>query len=498
MTPRSPKKGLSKLLPYPSERLSVSADDLEDLLREALRAWDLDEAVCADTVVRDVVGGFRRMYARQVEAPGLVRLSEVQPERVDWLWPGRIPMGRLTLLDGDPGLGKSTLTMDLAARVTTGAPMPYQGSASSPPMGVVLLTAEDGLADTIRPRLDAAGADPTRVTALRPSRVRSDVTGKEDWRLPSVQHVEDLEVAIQDCGAGLVIVDPLSAFLGSGVDGHRDSDVRSALAGLADLAERTKVAVLAVRHLRKAGGTNPLYAGGGSIAFIAAARAAHLLARDPEDESRLILAPLKNNLAPPCQSLALRIVPGPGMGTRVSWEGETGHTAGQLLRTEGEGERSAREEAREMLQVELELGPVPLRVLRARAKELGIGWRTVQRAKKDLGIRSRRDGYGDDGRWFWVHPDKDRQTPGALKPATDLAPFEGVVEPPAESPDDEYKGRQASTFGALSDGDVGDEELSRCADCGREVEHSPAFSVQRCFPCGVKAGRRDPGARDDR
>lgn len=177
-------------------------------------------------------------------------LSEIRPERVDWLWPGRIPRNKLTLFDGDPGLGKSALTTDLAARVSVGRPWPDDSPCE--PGGVVLCSAEDGIGDTVRPRLDAAGGDAERVLAL------ATVPDGDAERLISVP--EDLDVlrrGIERVSAALVIVDPLMAFLSGDVNSHRDQDVRRALAPLARLAEGTGVAVVVVRHLNKATGATP-------------------------------------------------------------------------------------------------------------------------------------------------------------------------------------------------------------------------------------------------
>ncbi|MDP6582331.1 MAG: AAA family ATPase, partial [Vicinamibacterales bacterium] len=218
-----------------------------------------------------------------------VLLSDVTPERVEWLWLGRIPSGKVTLIDGDPGLGKSALTTDLAARVSTGRPMPDGEPCEAG--GVVILTAEDALADTVRPRLDAAGANSTRIIAV------PTVGTGEDEHMPSVPgDLGAIEVAIQRVDARLVIIDPLMAYLGGEVNSHRDQDVRRALAPIAQLAERTGVAVLIIRHLNKDQGGKAIYRGGGSIGISGAARSVLLVAEDPDDLDRRILVPVKANL----------------------------------------------------------------------------------------------------------------------------------------------------------------------------------------------------------
>lgn len=255
-----------------------------------------------------------------------MRVADVKPERVEWLWQNRIPLGKVTVLDGDPGLGKSTLTLDLAARASRGSAMPVE-SAGREPAGVVLLTGEDGIADTIRPRLEAAGADLKRIVVLTAVR---DAEGRPQApMLPN--HVTALREATRRVGARLVVVDPLMAFLSGRVDSHRDQDVRGALRELAEMAESAGAAVVIVRHLNKTQGGHPIYRGGGSIGIIGAARAALLVAPNPKDESRRVLAVSKANLGPIPLSLAWRLVP-VGETCAVSWEGASDCSAKDLLR----------------------------------------------------------------------------------------------------------------------------------------------------------------------
>ena len=227
-------------------------------------------------------------------------------------------------MDGDPGEGKSALATDLAARKSIGGKWP--DGVECEPGGVVVCSAEDGLADTIRPRLEAAGADLSRVLAL------ATVTDRDGERLLSIP--EDLDMirrGIERVDAELVIVDPLMAFLSGDVNSHRDQDVRRALAPLAKLAEDTGAAVLIIRHLNKSDGGNPLYRGGGSIGIIGAARSALLVARNPEDDDRRVLAPLKANLSAPAPSLAFTLTEAANGAVRVEWKGATPLDARTLL-----------------------------------------------------------------------------------------------------------------------------------------------------------------------
>lgn len=328
--------------------------------------------------------------------PVTTRVSSVAVERVSWLWPGRIPLGKLTVLDGDPGLGKSTVTLDLASRVTTGAPMPGEDEGR-PPAAVVLLSAEDGIGDTIRPRLEEAGADVHRVFVFE------GITNTPDLVHPAtlpadIGHLGDV---IEANAAELVVIDPFSAFLSTKVDSYRDGDVRTAMAPLAKMAEQKGVAILVVRHLSKSGGPNAVYRGGGSIGIIGAARAGLLVARDPEDEARCILAVSKLNLAAKPPALAYRLVPGDLHDcARVKWEGATAHLADDLLALPSE-DRTARDEATEFLLELLGDEPVDAKVVRRMAEDAGLSWSTVKRAKDRAGVNVKRHGFGKDGKWVW-------------------------------------------------------------------------------------------------
>jgi RecA-family ATPase len=259
-----------------------------------------------------------------------ISLADVKPERVSWLWHGRIPFGKITVFDGDPGLGKSTITLDITGRVTTGSPMPddYQPTT---PMRVVLLSAEDGVADTLVPRLLAVGANRELVTLIDHV---NDEQGPRPVDLPGdLDRIERYLATLQP-QPGLLVVDPLMAFLGGEVNSNRDQDVRRALFRLKLLAERTGAAVVVVRHLNKMPGGSPLYRGGGSIGIIGAARSGLLAGIDPEDEDRCVLAVSKANLAAKPSSLAYRkveVTTGDYQTVKVVWEGTSEHSAADLL-----------------------------------------------------------------------------------------------------------------------------------------------------------------------
>lgn len=256
--------------------------------------------------------------------PVVTRMSDVWPERVAWLWRSYIPMGRLTVVDGPPGVGKSTIvSADIAARVSTGATMP-DGSPGTEG-GVVILSAEDAEADTIRPRLDAAGADVARVVTLR----MRDLVADADDLLILPDDLAELEDLIRREQAVLVIIDPLVAYLSGQIDGHRDQDVRRALARLGRTAERTGAAIVAVRHLRKTPGP-AVYRGGGSIGITAAARSLLVVEHHPDEDGVRVLAAAKHNLAARAPSLRYGVVDHDGAG-RIEWHGPCDIDADTLL-----------------------------------------------------------------------------------------------------------------------------------------------------------------------
>jgi hypothetical protein len=247
------------------------------------------------------------------------RLSHTMPEHVRWLWPGRIPLGKLTVMEGDPAVGKSTLTLDLAARVTTGVQWP-DGQPGTASASVLLLSAEDGLADTIRPRLEAAGADLDRVVAWGKEWDQQDV----DWHLRPVVFPTDLsglERRIRRDEARLVVVDVLVAYLSDRIDAHKDQAVRVLLSRLAEVAERSGAAIIMLRHLNKSGTGPAIYRGGGSIGIIGAARAGYQVIRDGDDPNRRLFACIKLNLAPEPPTLAYQLIGVPELGVaKVDWE----------------------------------------------------------------------------------------------------------------------------------------------------------------------------------
>jgi AAA domain len=325
--------------------------------------------------------------------PVLVRLQDVRPEPVTWLWPGRLAAGKIALLVGDPGLGKSWITLDLAARLSAGRAMPDDGPAV-PPGDVILLSAEDGLADTIRPRLDALGADVARIHHLAVLRAG------DAERAVQLNDIAALDFAIRETGARLIIIDPIAAYLGS-TDAHRDAEVRGLMAPLAALAERTDAAILGVMHLAKNAQRPAIYRAVGSIAFAAAARTVLAVAADPERDDRRIMAAVKSNLAASPAALAYTLSDG-----RLVWAAEPVSQVDVDALLRGPVlDRQERRAADDWLLERLADGPVPVGEIRAAARGAGLAWRTLERAKTRLGVQAELLGYGSAGRWQWHLPE---------------------------------------------------------------------------------------------
>jgi hypothetical protein len=331
-------------------------------------------------------------------------LSDVEPERVVWLSQGRLARGKTTIADGDPSLGKSTVFLDWAARITRGHPLP-NGPALAP-RGVVVMSAEDDASDTIRPRADAAGADISRILILNE---------RADGGLLSIPgDLALIEAEITRADAAFLIIDPLVAFLDGAVNINRDQDVRRALAPVRAMAERTGVAVLVIRHLNKMMTGNALYRGGGSIGVIGAARFGLTFAQDPDNEGRYLIASSKCNLGPKPETLAYRLVSVPGTDVaRVEWDGTSALSANALLAASAgeDEERSALSEACAWLQDYLTIGARPAADVLKAARDADIAEKTLRRAKTRIGAQTDRKGFGPGSQVLWFLPDQPAYDP---------------------------------------------------------------------------------------
>ncbi len=390
------------------------------------------------------------LHIQDPDAPHIHCAADFPAEPVQWLWPNRIPLGSITLLAGDPGTGKSLFAIDLAARLSTGAPWPdeagstEQGARSTSdsdstlhaPCSTLILSASDQLNDTIRPRLDAAGADPARVFVL--GNITNLRTDMEKLR-QAIDETRDLR---------LLVIDPINFFVGPG-DAHFQTVVRTVLEPLAALARKKKFAILAITHFRKNDGA-AIRRAAGSMGFVATARAIWTLAPDPHDPTRRELIPLKNNLTEPTPGLAFHI-----MGKMTNDETQmTNDPTFEIRHSEIRHSYSAphlnwdptpvavasslaahkprpstpREEAQKFLRTALADGPRSASELLDLADARGLTRRTVQRAFHDLaGCTTKR---GFQAGWWWsfgeypIAPIPDYPAPDALAEpayATDVA-----------------------------------------------------------------------------
>jgi len=379
--------------------------------------------------------------------------ADVKPEPVEWLWPGRVALGKLTLIAGEAGLGKSQLSVAVVAAVTTGGPWPC-GEGQAPIGSAIVLSAEDGAADTIVPRLIAANANRERVY-LVPAVRSEDGTGRRAFNLQVDLALLDRKISeIGD--VRLIIIDPISSYLGAKLDSHVNAAVRGVLEPLSEMAARLRVAIVAITHPPKGTGTTAINRFIGSIAFVAAARAAFMVTRDPEDEIRRLFLPVKNNLAPLGKGLAFRLeqrlVADGIVGSSVAWEREavtmTADQALQATDAQSPEKGSAGAEAEGLLRNALVRGPVAMKDIRSEAKEAGLSWATVRRAKERLGIVVERESHGRDGggRLTWAMPPSARcssllQDAHPLEVSTlqkneHLAVADEVPAPPTAAPDD--------------------------------------------------------------
>ena len=321
-----------------------------------------------------------------------VDLATLRPRRVDWLWRGYIPLRKVTILDGDPGLGKSTLMVDIAARGSAGELSPT-GEPLGDAFTTVYVTMEDDPEDTILPRLLRAGGDPARFRLVR------DLTLPDD--------VDRLRRYSADLRARLIVIDPLVAYLADEVRTNVDHRVRRALEPLAAMAQQIDAAVVAIRHLNKRAGDDALYRGGGSIGFTGLARSVLAVGRDPDDAERIVLAAVKLNVARRPASLAYRIVAdGPYEPAYIAWEGPSEHGAEDLIGRTREAAANRSKTAKlaaTIRQLVVASGGAMRATDAYRALEAdGLDTSSkdnLMRAREQAGVVSAKDGF--DGPWVW-------------------------------------------------------------------------------------------------
>jgi putative DNA primase/helicase len=338
------------------------------------------------------------------------RLADIEAEPIRWLWPGRVARGKVVVIAGNPGLGKSQVTISMAATVSTGGSWPVDHSRCEKG-SAIFITCEDDPADTIRPRLEAAGADLERVYILDAVRHYDTEGGSIERTFNLKDHLAHLERMLDEVGdVVLVVIDPVSAYLGA-TDSHKNADVRALLAPLSEMAARRGVAIVMVSHLNKGGGSDALARFTGSFAFVAAARGAFVVSRDPEDSERRLFIPAKNNIGKDNSGLSFKVESHTlcnGIETsRVVWGADpvTVSADEALAQSTDPGERSATDEAIEWLQEELKLGPKAVSVVQQEARKVGVSDKALRRARERLGVKPKKREFS--GGWEWRLPVQD-------------------------------------------------------------------------------------------
>ena len=306
----------------------------------------------------------------QEETVEIIRMSEVDTQTVEWLWKPYIPFGKVTIIQGNPGEGKTTLALCLCAACTNRKPFPLMPEHE--PFNVIYQTAEDGLGDTVKPRLMEAEADLDRVLVIDES--------KQELSLSD----ERIEKAIRQNGARLIILDPIQAYVGEKTDMNKANEIRPIFRRLAEVAERTACAVILIGHLNKAAGGQSAYRGLGSIDFRAAARSVLLIGRVKREPNIRVIVHDKSSLAPEGKPMAFCLDPETGF----EWVGEYDITADELLSGAG-GNTATKTEQAETLILDLladENEMTSEEVMKA-AAEVGISERTLKTARRNLETR---------------------------------------------------------------------------------------------------------------
>ena len=351
----------------------------------------------------------------------MTRATDIAPGKVEWLWAGRIALGKLSVIAGNPDLGKSQLAAFLAATVSTGGEWPCQEGRA--PLGtVIMLTAEDDARDTVIPRLVVAGADLSRIHLLN---INEAENGGRPFNLASDAQV--LGQRIRRFGdVRLIVIDPVTAFVKS------TAAQRAAAASLQKLAADLNAAVVAVSHLAKTARTNALAQVTGSLGLVAVARAVFIVAQEKGTDRRLFL-PAKNNLASAGSGLAYRterkMMPAGIASSAVVWDGSPVMiSADEALASDGAGTklRPALTDAQDFLRVLLASGPVPSKAVKSEACDAGVSGSSLRRAAQILGVKSyRTGGIAGAGNWHWALPHQSAPDDGTARAVigTSVAPF---------------------------------------------------------------------------
>jgi putative DNA primase/helicase len=418
---------LSKLAPAPvikvlRLRLTNDGDDVEQWLESGIpETWEPDQ--CRAELERLGAEAPAWEPPAEVRPPpdettgaNVICAADVEPREIEWLWAGRLALGMLTTMAGDPKNGKSMTTLDVAGRLSRGAPFP-DGSPCE--VGsTIILSAEDDVSRVIVPRLRAMGANLSKIHFIESVRL-----GKGREALPSLdQDVEAIEREAKKLGdCKLIVVDPVSAYLGN-TDDHKNTAIRGVLSPLKAMAERLGVSVILVTHLSKGGGTNSKHRVIGSIAYIGACRTNFIFIRDRADPTgrRVLMCDNGNNLGPQTGTLGF-VIENRGEGPTVEWiDGPIDITAEQALAAESEAFEDTkgapeRRSAEAFLSALLKDKPLPYKEIEEAAKNSGVSVMTLRRAKTALGVIVEKIGFDKGTCWKWRLPDESKGTQNACK-----------------------------------------------------------------------------------
>ena len=307
----------------------------------------------------------------------LINMKDVEVESIEWLFYPFIPYGKITIIQGDPGEGKTTLVLQIIASLTKGTSV--LEDKETEPINVIYQTAEDGLADTIKPRLLKANADCSRVLVI------------DDRDIPLTMLDIRLEQAIAETKARLVVLDPIQGFLGTGVDMHRANEIRPVMKHISELAEKYKCAIILIGHMNKCSMGKSAYRGLGSIDFQAAARSVLIVGRIKDEPEVRVVCQTKNSLAPEAKSIAFRLSEENGF----EWIGEYDVAADDLL--SGTAKGTKKQTAMDFLETILSGGQMQQTAIMQLAEEKGISQKTLRNAKEALDIKSIRL----NNQWYW-------------------------------------------------------------------------------------------------
>ena len=300
----------------------------------------------------------------------LINMQDIEVEDIEWLIYPFIPYGKITIIQGDPGEGKTTLVLQIIARLTKGEAIINEKAKQ--PINVIYQTAEDGLGDTIKPRLLSADADCSKVLVI------------DDKDTPLTMRDVRLEQAIVETKAKLVVLDPIQGFLGADVDMHRANKIRPVMKHIAELADKYKCAIILIGHMNKCSMGKSTYRGLGSIDFQAAARRVLIVGRIKDEPEIRVVCKTKSSLAPEAKSIAFRLSKENGF----EWIGEYDVTADDLL--SGTAKGTKKQAAIDFLEEFVLNGAKPQTEIMKLAKEKGFSEKTVRNAKDELKIKSMR------------------------------------------------------------------------------------------------------------